>query len=250
MNTCIGVIGGSGLDNPDLFVPLSENEVETAYGKPSSPLRKGRLKDTDPELVLLSRHGLGHTIPPHKVNHRANIAALKEAGCTHIVATTACGSLRDDLHPGSLVVPDQFIDFTRNPVTYFDSFSDGVKHPAMADPFSPLVRRALLDAATECGIEARDGGCVVSIPGPRFSTRAESRMFRILGCDIINMTVAPECILAFEARIPYAAIAMVTDYDSWDEQRPALSIEDIFKVMGENVDHILQILLKTFPRLA
>ena len=120
----------------------------------------------------------------------------------------------------------------------------------MADPFSPLVRRALLDAATECGMEARDGGCVVSIPGPRFSTRAESRMFRILGCDIINMTVAPECILAFEAQIPYAAVAMVTDYDSWDEKRPALSIEDIFKVMGENVDHILQILLKTFPRLA
>ena len=147
-------------------------------------------------------------------------------------------------------MPDQFIDFTRNPVTFFDSFADGVQHPAMADPFSPLVRRALLDAATECGMGARDGGCVVSIPGPRFSTRAESRMFRILGCDIINMTVAPECILAFEAQIPYAAVAMVTDYDSWDEKRPALSIEDIFKVMGENVDHILQILLKTFPRLA
>lgn len=250
MSTCIGVIGGSGLDNPDLFVPESEREMETVYGMPSSPLRKGRLRGTDAELVLLSRHGIGHTIPPHKVNHRANIAALKEAGCTHILATTACGSLRDDLHPGSLVVPDQFIDFTRNPVTFFDSFENGVQHPAMADPFSPAVRKALLEAAAECGIEARDGGCVVSIAGPRFSTRAESRMFRILGCDIINMTVAPECILAFEAQIPYAAVAMVTDYDSWDENRPALSISDIFGVMEENVDHILRILLATFPRLA
>lgn len=250
MSTRIGIIGGSGLDNPDLFEPISTSDSENSWGRPSSPLRIGRLHETDVELVLLSRHGLAHTLPPHKVNYRANITALKEAGCAAIIATTACGSLREDLHPGTIVVPDQFIDFTRTPVTFFDSFAHGVVHPAMADPFSPVVRASLLAAAGECGIAARDGGCVVSIPGPRFSTRAESRMFRLLGCDIINMTVAPECILAFEAEIPYAAIAMVTDYDSWDENRPDLSIEDIFRVMGDNVERIVKILVRTFPKLA
>lgn len=250
MSTRIGIIGGSGLDNPDLFEPVSTQDRENSQGRPSSPLRIGRLRDTDVELVLLSRHGIGHTIPPHKVNHRANITALKEAGCAAVIATTACGSLREDLHPGSIVVPDQFIDFTRNPVTFLDSFADGVVHPAMADPFSSVVRSALLAAADECGIAARDGGCVVSIAGPRFSTRAESRMFRILGCDIINMTVAPECILAFEADLPYAAIAMVTDYDSWDANRPEVRLEDIFRVMHENVERVLKILVCAFPKLA
>ena len=193
MKTCIGVIGGSGLDNPDLFVPESQSQEETAFGLPSSPLRKGRLKESDIELVLLSRHGLGHTIPPHRVNHRANIAALKQAGCTHILATTACGSLREDLHPGMLVVPDQFIDATHTPVTFFETFAGGeIHHTIMADPFAPALRSALLASAQECGIPAHDGATLVSIAGPRFSTRAESRMYRSWGCDLINMTVAPE----------------------------------------------------------
>ncbi|HIW00633.1 MAG TPA: MTAP family purine nucleoside phosphorylase [Candidatus Desulfovibrio intestinipullorum] len=251
MKACIGVIGGSGLDNPDLFVPESQIQEETAFGLPSSPLRKGHLKESGLELVLLSRHGLGHTIPPHRVNHRANIMALKNAGCTYILATTACGSLREDLHPGMLVVPDQFIDATHNPVTFFDTFAAGeIHHTIMADPFAPALRSALLASAQECGIPAHDGATLVSIAGPRFSTRAESRMYRSWGCDLINMTVAPECILANEAGIPYAAMAMVTDYDCWDENRPALGIEEIFAVMKDNVNHILAILLKTFAKIA
>ncbi|MDO5536813.1 MAG: MTAP family purine nucleoside phosphorylase [Desulfovibrionaceae bacterium] len=250
MGKCIGVIGGSGLDNPDLFEPEADLVCETAWGAPSSPLLKGRLKGTDIEIVMLARHGREHAIPPHRVNHRANIAALQEAGCSAVLATTACGSLREDLSPGSLVVPDQFVDFTRNPMTYFDSFAGvGMQHTVMADPFDASLRRALLDSAAECGFKAADGATVVSIAGPRFSTRAESRMFRTLGCDIINMTVAPECILANEKKLPYAAIAMVTDYDCWNVDHPALDIDEILRVMAENVDHILQILLKTFPKI-
>ncbi len=250
MGVCIGIIGGSGLDNPELFQPEREWLPEGPWGAPSSPLVRGALRGTDIELVLLSRHGRGHTIPPHRVNHRANVAALKEAGCSAILATTACGSLREELAPGSLVVPDQFIDGTHNPVTYCDSFEGtGPRHTVMAEPFAAPLRAALLEAARECGTPAADGGTVVSIAGPRFSTRAESRMYRAMGCDIINMTVAPECILANEIGIPYAAIAMVTDYDCWNTEHPALEADEIFRVMAENVDHILRILLRTFPKL-
>ncbi len=250
MGICIGVIGGSGLDNPDIMTVEREERPETAWGKPSSSLRMGKIRGTDIGVAVLARHGQGHVIPPHRVNHRANIAALKAAGCTHVLATTACGSLREDLAPGSLVVPDQFVDWTHSPVTFFDSFADGMTHTVMADPFSPVCRRALLEGARECGIEARDGATIVSIPGPRFSTRAESRLFRILGCDLINMTVAPECILANETGLPYGVIAMVTDFDCWDPDRPALDIDEILAVMEKNAHSILRILLAAFRKLA
>lgn len=247
----VGVIGGSGLDNPELFEDTGTRNVDTPWGEPSSPLHTGALRESGVELVLLARHGVGHGIPPHRLNHRANIAALKEAGCTHIVATTACGSLREDLHPGDLVVPDQFIDFTMRRTSFFDAFENGdVRHPVAADPFSASTRAALLEAAKERGIEAKDGATLVSIAGPRFSTRAESRMYRAWGCDLVNMTVAPECSLALEAEIPYACVAMVTDYDCWDENRPALGIEEIFATMAKNVQRLLDLLTAALPKLA
>jgi 5'-methylthioadenosine phosphorylase len=161
----------------------------------------------------LSRHGYGHTIPPSQVNNRANIHALKSLGCTHIIATTACGSLREDIHRGDLVIPDQFIDFTRHrSITFFEEFEPGhMKHTPMADPFDMNLRRLLIEGAAKNGIRVHDRGTIISIEGPRFSTRAESKMFRMWGADIINMSVAPEVILANEIGIPYAAIAMSTD---------------------------------------
>ena len=251
MSARIGIIGGSGLDNPELFTPIEELWPDTPFGKPASPLRTGHIKGAQAEIVLLSRHGLDHAIPPHKIDHRANMTALREVGCTHVLATTACGSLREDLHPGALVVPDQFIDFTRRPATLFDTFEGGeARHVVTADPFDQTLRKVLLDSTTDAGLEARDGGCVVSIAGPRFSTRAESRMFRLWGCDIINMTVAPECAVANEAGLPYAAMAMVTDYDCWDRNRPAMGFEEIMAVLETNVSRILSVLVKAIVRLS
>lgn len=252
MGKCIGVIGGTGLDNPDFFVSEEEIGTGTAYGQPSSPLRKGHLKGCDTPIVLLARHGLKHTIPPHMVNDRANITALKEAGCTHILASTACGSLQDSYAPGDLAVPDQFIDFTRSrKLTFFDHFEPGAfRHTPMADPFDSSLRKMLLDSAADKGLHAHDGGTIVTIEGPRFSTRAESRMFRVLGGDLINMSVAPECIMACEAGLPYAVMAMVTDYDSWSESREPLDIAELLRVLDQNVHLLLQVFMGAIRRLS
>ena len=244
MNKLIGVIGGTGLDNPELFLPESEAFPDTPFGKPSSPLRTGVLKGSGTRIVLLARHGLQHTIPPHRVNFRANVYALKQAGCTQIVASACCGSLQDRFGPGSLVVPDQFIDFTRQRAsTFFDRFEPGcLRHQVMGQPFAQPVREALLKAASACGIEAHDGGCIVTIEGPRFSTRAESRMFRLLGGDLVNMTIATECILAAEIGLPYGVVAMVTDYDCWSDEHPALTLEDLLRVLAENSGKFTRVL--------
>ncbi|MBR4746016.1 MAG: MTAP family purine nucleoside phosphorylase [Desulfovibrio sp.] len=244
MNKLIGVIGGTGLDNPELFLPEAESFPDTPFGKPSSPLRTGVLKGSGTRIVLLARHGLEHTIPPHRVNYRANLYALHKAGCTQIVASACCGSLQDQFGPGSLVVPDQFIDFTRQRrSTFFDRFEPGdMRHQVMAQPFAQPVRQALLEACRTCGIEARDGGCIVTIEGPRFSTKAESRMFRLLGGDLINMTIATECILANEIGLPYGVVAMVTDYDSWSEEHPALTLEELLAVLASNSGKFTRVL--------
>ena len=168
-----------------------------------------------------------------------------------MVASACCGSLQEEYGPGAFVVPDQFIDFTRGrKSTYFDHFALGdVRHQPMADPFSQELREAFLKAAEHCGIKAHDGGTIVTIEGPRFSTRAESRMFRVLGGDLINMTIATECILANELGLPYGVIAMVTDYDSWSEVHPPLDLDELWRVLGENVDKFTEVLidaLKTF----
>ena len=245
----IGIIGGSGLDDPKILKNAQEIAVDTPYGAPSSALTVGTIEGAD--VVLLARHGRQHTITPTHVNFRANISALKEAGCTHIVATTAVGSLREEIRRGDLVIMDQFIDFTRfRRVTFFDEFEPGnARHTAMPDPFSSEIREVLIDCAKELGVPFHDHGTVITCEGPRFATRAESRMFRTLGADIVNMSVAPEAALANEAGIPYAAVAMSTDYDSWKEDEEPVTWEMILDIFSKNVEKITNLLLKAVPRL-
>jgi len=247
----IGIIGGSGLDNPDILEGSKEIEVETPYGKPSSSLKAGKIKGVD--VVLLARHGREHIIPPTQVNFRANIHALKQAGCTHILATTACGSLRKEIGRGDFVVLDQFIDFTRHrKITFFEEFPPGgenAKHTSMEDPFSEELRNVLIETAKELGIKIHEKGTVITIEGPRFSTRAESKMFRIWGADVINMSVAPEAILANEAGIPYAAVAMSTDYDCWKEDEEPVEWSEILKVFGQNVEKVTKLLVNSVTKV-
>ena len=209
----IGIIGGSGLDNPNILKDSQEVEVTTPFGNPTSTLKTGKISDV--EVVLLARHGRKHTIPPTQVNYRANIHALKEAGCTHILATTAVGSLKEEIGRGDLVIIDQFIDFTKHRhISFHEKFeANSPIHTPMAEPFSKELRTLLLNTSKELEIKHHNKGTVITIEGPRFSTKAESHMFRIWGADIINMSIAPEVTLANEANIPYAAIAMSTDYD-------------------------------------
>ncbi len=243
----IGIIGGSGLEDPALFTKEEDRTVTTPWGAPSSPLAFGRIGDT--AVVLLSRHGRQHTIPPTQVNNRANIHALKEAGCTHILATTACGSLREEIGRGDLVVPDQFIDFTRHRInTFYESFAPGeLKHTPMAEPFDAAMRAVLIRTAGELGLRCHPRGTIITIEGPRFSTRAESRMFRSWGADIINMSIAPEAALANEAALPYAVVAMSTDYDSWRDDEDPVSWEEVLKVFRENVHNVLTLIRKAVP---
>jgi 5'-methylthioadenosine phosphorylase len=247
--TKIGIIGGSGLENPDIILSPETITVSTRFGNPSSPLLCGKLNETD--IVILSRHSKGHTIPPSHVNNRANIYSLKEAGCTHIIATTACGSLREDIRRGDIVIPDQFIDFTRHRnITFFDEFEPGrMGHTPMADPFDPNLRRLIITTAKNLNLRVHEKGTVITIEGPRFSTRAESNMFRIWGADLVNMSIAPEVILANELGIPYAAIAMSTDYDCWKEDEKPVSWEEVLRVFGNNVSKVLKLLMETIQEI-
>jgi 5'-methylthioadenosine phosphorylase len=244
----IGIIGGSGLDDPDILKDTRDMEVNTPYGKPTSPLKIGQIGGVD--VALIARHGRDHTIPPTHVNNRANIAALKEFGCSHILATTACGSLRQEIERGDFVIVDQFIDFTRlRAVSFDDVFPAGGRHTPMPDPFDENIRTAMIQSAKELSINHHERGTVITIEGNRFSTRAESHMFRAWGADVINMSVAPECILANEAGIPYAAVAMSTDYDCWKDDEAPVSWDDILEVFKENVEKVTQLLLTTIQNL-
>jgi 5'-methylthioadenosine phosphorylase len=240
--TRVGIIGGSGLENPEILKSPEEINIDTPYGTPSSPLLCGTLDGT--EITILSRHGRLHTIPPSKVNNRANIFALREVGCTHIITTTACGSLREEICRGDLVIPDQFIDFTRHrDITFFDKFEPGkMNHTPMADPFNENIRNIIISSADRIGLFIHKKGTLVTIEGPRFSTRAESRMFRLWGADLINMSIAPEVVLANELGLPYAAIAMSTDYDCWKEDEVPVSWEEVISVFNRNVGNVLRLL--------
>ncbi|TNM85884.1 hypothetical protein fugu_008155 [Takifugu bimaculatus] len=223
----IGIIGGSGLDDTDILEGRTERYVDTPYGKPSDALILGKIKNVD--CVLLARHGRQHTIMPSNVNYQANIWAMREEGCTHLLVTTACGSLRDEIQPGDIVIIDQFIDrTTRRVQTLYDGQATspaGVCHIPMAEPFCNRTREAsvLLEVARSLGVKCHTRGTMLSIEGPRFSSRAESLMFRQWGADVINMTTVPEVVLAKEAGLCYASIAMATDYDCWKEHEEAVS---------------------------
>ena len=245
----IGIIGGSGLDNPDILEDARDVTVSTPWGEPHSPIRVGRIGGV--ETALAARHGREHTVPPTFVNNRAHIRALADLGCTAILATTAVGSLREEIGRGDLVILDQFIDFTRlRPLTFFESFEAGaVKHTAMADPFDARLRSALAKGCEEAGYRHHPSGTVVTIEGPRFSTRAESMMFRAWGADVVNMSVAPECALANEAGIPYAAVAMSTDYDCWKIEEAPVSWEAVLEVFSANVSKVTSLLVSILPRV-
>jgi len=242
----IGIIGGSGLDNPAFLEQAREKDVTTPFGDPSSPVTCGKIKGV--EVAILARHGRGHTIYPSAVNFRANIWALKELYCTHVLATTACGSLREEIKPGHLVILDQFIDrTTKRASTFYDR--DRVCHIPMGDPFCPGLRELLVDGARRLGLEHHPRGTVVTIEGPRFSTKAESFLFRSWGCDVINMTTVPEATLAREAGLCYAGVAMSTDYDCWHETEEHVTIEMILQLMKQNADNVIRLMLEVIPRI-
>ncbi len=246
VNVKIGIIGGSGLDNPKLLENYEEKQVETPYGKPSSSIVCGKISGID--VFILARHGKKHEIPPSQVNYRANIAALKMIGCTHILATSAVGSLKEEIKPGDLVFPDQFIDMTKQrKSTFYDSVGE-VKHTEMAEPFSEELRKILVMNAKELGFTFHEKATLIVIEGPRFSTKAESFMFKQFA-DIIGMTAVPEVILANEAEIPYQTIAMSTDYDCWREGEEPVTWEMIVKKMEENADKVKQLLLRVIPKI-
>jgi len=243
----IGIIGGSGLDNPKLLQDHQEKEVETPYGKPSSTITEGKIQGV--EVAILARHGPQHQIPPTQINFRANIFALKSLNCTHILATSAVGSLKEEIKRGDLVFPDQFIDFTKQRKTTFHDKIGEVKHPEMAEPFSKELRNILIQNAEELNITNHKKATIVVIEGPRFSTKAESFMFKNYA-DIIGMTTCPECQLANEAQIPYATIAMSTDYDCWKENEEPVTFEMVLKTMKQNAEKVKQLLIKIIPQIA
>jgi len=245
----IGIIGGSGLEKLDLFSQSKELDLTTHYGKPSSTVLSGSIGNHD--VFIISRHGRDHNIPPTQVNNRANILVLKELGCNCIIATTACGSLREEIKRGDLAFPDQFIDFTRHRmVTFFEKFENQeLKHTPMADPFSVALRLLFIEAAKKMKIPFHEKGTIITIEGPRFSTRAESRMFRMWGADVINMSTAPEAILANEAEIPYAVIAMSTDYDCWKTDEQPVTWDDILKVFKQNTEKVTALLVEVINNM-
>jgi 5'-methylthioadenosine phosphorylase len=245
----IGIIGGSGLDNPDILSNAGDITVKTPYGDPSSPLKRGTIGGV--EVVLCARHGREHTIPPTQVNFRANVSALKSEGCTHILSTTAVGSLREEIKRGDLVIIDQFIDFTKQrSMSFHESFKpQSPVHCPMADPYDGNLRKLLIQACEHLKYPFHNKGTVITIEGPRFSTRAESHMFRSWGADIINMSIATETVLANEIGIPYAAIAMSTDYDSWRTDEEPVSWEAISKVFAENASRVTNLLVTVIPKI-
>ena len=203
-------------------------------------------------MIVLARHGRSHTIAPSSVNYRANIQALKDAGCTHILATTATGSLREEIRRGDLVILDQFIDFTKQrKMTFHDYFKpDQPVHTPMAEPFDAALRQILIEGCRKNHFPFHPTGTVVTIEGPRFSTKAESRMFRTWGADVINMSVSTETALANEVGIPYAAVAMSTDYDCWKEDEAPVSWEEVSLVFKQNAEKVTTLLVESIPAIA
>lgn len=225
------MIGGSGVYELAAIADLREEKVETPFGETSDSYRTGTLDGV--RVAFLSRHGRGHRRSPTEINYRANICGFKMLGCDALLSASACGSLRDELAPRQAVIPDQFIDRTRHRADTF--FGDGlVAHASLADPICPSMAEALEYGARRGGLEVHRGGTYVCMEGPQFSTRAESRLYRSWGADIIGMTNLTEARLAREAEICYASLALVTDYDCWRQATEDVSVETIVAILGEN----------------
>jgi len=242
----VGIIGGTGLDNPEIFTKNGEVSVTTPYGNPSSSLITGQLHGVD--VVLLARHGRNHETNPTGINYRANIHALKEIGCTHILATNACGSLLEEYRVGDLIILDQFIDKTfKRECSFYSGHKGGptgVMHIPMGQPFCEETRKCMIEATKGLEFAFHETGSIVVIEGPRFSSKAESKMFQMWGADLIGMTTVPEVCLAKEAGICYSAVAMVTDYDSWKDDEPHVSVEVVGQRLKENAGKATKVIIK------
>ncbi len=229
----IGVIGGSGLYEMPELTEVEEHTITTPFGAPSDAIRVGTLAGA--RVAFLARHGRGHVLTPSEVPYRANIYALKTLGVERVIAVSACGSLREAMAPGHIVIPDQLVDWTRDERgrTFFGKGL--VAHVGPADPFCPETSVIVADAVAEAGGTVHRGGTYITIEGPRFSTRAESALYRQWGCDIIGMTTSPEAYLAREAEMCYAVMAHVTDYDVWHETEADVTVEMVIKTLKANL---------------
>ena len=244
MQAEIGKIGGTGLYDPKLFKKPEEVTLETPYGAPSDAITVAELDGRC--VAFLPRHGKKHTIRPTDVNSRANIFALKKLGVQHVLASSTVGSLREEYKPGDVVFVDQFIDrTTRREESFYTQ--NRVCHISVAEPMCPELRKILISTARKAKISAHSTGTYVCIEGPRFSTKAESRMFRTWGADVVGMTLVPECVLAREAEVCYASIAMVTDYDVWKEH--PVSVEDVLKTMKANIENVKRIMIGAIAKI-
>ncbi|MFT5196567.1 MAG: 5'-methylthioadenosine phosphorylase [Cellvibrionaceae bacterium] len=231
-NIEIGVFGGSGLYNMDELTNIEERKLTTPFGDPSDVITIGTLHGR--RVAFLPRHGRGHVLNPTEVPYQANVYAMKMLGVKYLISVNACGSLQQQYAPGHVVVPDQLYDHTRHQRSR--SFFNGglVSHVTVADPFSAELSQAIVDATRAAGGTVHAGGNFITIEGPRFSTKVESRTFRLWGMDIIGMTTCPEAFLAAEAEIAYASMAMVTDYDCWHESEEPVTVEMVIETLGQN----------------
>ena len=244
MQAEIGIIGGTGLYDPKLLKNSKDVKVKTLFGKPSDVITIGEMEGK--LLAFLPRHGRKHSIRPTDVNSCANIAAMKQLGVKSILASSTVGSLKEEYKPGDIVFVDQFIDRTTRREQSF--FTEGkVCHISVAEPMCPHLRRILTKVAIKEKVRFHDTGTYVCIEGPRFSTKAESRMYQNWGADVVGMTLVPECVLAREAEICYASIAMVTDYDVWKDH--PVCVDDVVKTMKANIQNVKQIITETIKKV-
>jgi 5'-methylthioadenosine phosphorylase len=245
----LGIIGGSGLYDLPEIKQQTWRRIESPWGEPSDELLFGKVGDLD--VVFLPRHGRAHKIPPLEINYRANIDVLKRAGVTDLMSFSACGSMREAYAPGHFVIVDQFIDRTfARAKTFFETGC--VAHVSFGHPVSPLLGDIIEKACHETGVTTHRGGTYIAIDGPQFSTLAESNLYRVWGCDVIGMTNMPEAKLAREAELPYATVAMVTDYDCWHEEHGAVDVATILKTLHANADAAKAIVLRiaqAFPKM-
>jgi 5'-methylthioadenosine phosphorylase len=251
MATTLAIIGGSGLYELEGLRNVEELRVSTPFGSPSDAVIRGQLsgRSGDVTMLFLPRHGRGHRLPPHRINYRANIFALKELGAQQLVSVSAVGSLREDIQPGHMVLVDQFIDRTRQRASTFFDDAGVVAHVGFADPTDAALSQAVRDAVAAVGGKVHFGGTYVCMEGPQFSTRAESLLYRNFGAHVIGMTNLPEAKLAREAELPYASLAMATDYDCWHQSEEVVTVEAVVAVLHKNVDLAKNTLRELVSRL-
>ena len=243
----LGFIGGSGVYRADALQNAERIDMETPWGAPSDALVAGTINGVD--VVFLARHGAGHRLPPSAVNYRANIDAMKRAGVTDLISLSACGSFREDLSPGTFVIADQFIDRTSGREASF--FGPGfVAHVSMAQPVCSALADAAAASCKALEIPCSEGGTYLAINGPQFSSLAESKLYRAWGCDVIGMTNMPEAKLAREAELPYATVAMVTDYDCWHEREGPVDVSKVLAIMADNTKNASRLIENLATRLS